>query len=99
MAGKLAAQKRPRPEGFLVQKILSGGIEVILGLRRDPQLGPLGLLGAGGVFAELADDSAIRLLPVTETDAREMVSELRLSRILNGYRGGTQYDEIGRAHV
>ncbi|HEX5933425.1 MAG TPA: acetate--CoA ligase family protein [Pseudorhizobium sp.] len=92
MAERLAAQDLPKPEGFLVQKMLSGGIEVILGLRRDPQLGPLVLLGAGGVFAELADDSAIRLLPVTEADAREMVAELRLSRILNGYRGGREYD-------
>jgi len=92
MVEGLAAQGLPKPEGFLVQKMLSGGIEVILGLRRDPQLGPLVLLGAGGVFAELSDDSAIRLLPVTEADAREMISELRLSRIMNGYRGGGEYD-------
>lgn len=92
MARHLADQKLPKPEGFLVQKMLSGGVEVILGLRRDPQLGPLILLGAGGVFAELADDSAIRLLPIAETDARDMISDLRLSRILNGYRGGKEYD-------
>ena len=92
MARHLADQNLPKPEGFLVQKMLSGGVEVILGLRRDPQLGPLILLGAGGVFAELADDSAIRLLPIAETDARDMVSDLRLSRILNGYRGGKEYD-------
>lgn len=92
MTRHLADQKLPKPEGFLVQKMLSGGVEVILGLRRDPQLGPLILLGAGGVFAELADDSAIRLLPIAETDARDMVSDLRLSRILNGYRGGKEYD-------
>ncbi|MBU1314757.1 MAG: acetate--CoA ligase family protein [Alphaproteobacteria bacterium] len=92
MAAALASQGLPKPEGFLVQTMLSGGVEVILGLRRDPQLGPLVLLGAGGIFAELADDSAIRLLPITEADARDMVLELRLSRILNGYRGGPRYD-------
>ncbi|GGH44957.1 hypothetical protein GCM10011341_04590 [Frigidibacter albus] len=92
MAEHLAAQDLPRPEGFLVQKMLTGGLEFILGLRRDPQLGPLILLGAGGVMAEIMDDSAIRLLPVTEEDAREMVGELRLSRLLTGYRGGAAYD-------
>jgi acyl-CoA synthetase (NDP forming) len=92
MTSHLATQGLPKPQGFLVQKMLSGGVEVILGLRRDPQLGPLVLLGAGGVFAELANDSTIRLLPLAESDAREMVAELRLSRILTGYRGGKQYD-------
>jgi acyl-CoA synthetase (NDP forming) len=92
MAAALQSQGLPEPEGFLVQRMLTGGIEVILGLRRDPQLGPLVLLGAGGIFAELADDSTIRLLPITRADAHDMVAELRLSRILNGYRGGAQYD-------
>lgn len=92
MAAHLAAQDLPRPEGFLVQKMLTGGLEFILGLRRDPQLGPLVLLGAGGVMAELLEDSAIRLLPIDEADARSMVDELRMARVLKGYRGGTVYD-------
>ncbi|MFN7052996.1 MAG: acetate--CoA ligase family protein, partial [Gemmobacter sp.] len=71
---------------------LSGGMEFILGLRRDPQLGPLLLLGAGGVMAEIMDDSAIRLLPVSEQDARDMVNELRMARVLAGYRGARPYD-------
>lgn len=92
MAAHLAAQNLPVPEGFLVQKMLSGGMEFILGLRRDPQLGPLLLLGAGGVMAEIMDDSAIRLLPVSEQDARDMVNELRMARVLAGYRGARPYD-------
>lgn len=92
MAARLAAQGLPAPQGYLVQKMLAGGIEVILGLRRDPQLGPVILLGAGGVMAELLDDSAIRLLPITEADAQGMVDELRLSRVLRGYRGGRPHD-------
>ncbi|WP_142846190.1 acetate--CoA ligase family protein [Telmatospirillum sp. J64-1] len=92
MAARLAAQGLPAPEGYLVQKMLKGGIEVILGLRHDPQLGPLILLGAGGTLAELSDDSAIRLLPITRQDAEEMVSELRISRLLKGYRGDKPYD-------
>lgn len=80
------------PEGYLVQKMLKGGVEMILGLRTDPQLGPLLLLGAGGVMAEISEDSAIRLLPLTPDDAREMIGELRLSKLLGGYRGEQPYD-------
>lgn len=92
MRSHLEAQGLPRPEGFLVQKMLNGGIEFILGFRRDPQLGPLVLLGAGGLMAEVMDDSAIRLLPLSEADARSMVGELRLSKLLDGYRGGPRHD-------
>lgn len=92
MRAHLEGQNLPRPEGFLVQKMLSGGIEFILGFRRDSQLGPLVLLGAGGVMAEVMGDSAIRLLPLSETDARDMVGGLRLSKLLAGYRGGPRHD-------
>src|SRR5690606_22242356 len=92
MKRTLAAQNLPEPEGFLVQKMLKGGIELILGIRRDPQLGTFILLGAGGTLAELTDDSTIRLLPIGESDAREMVCDLKISRLLNGYRGEKPYD-------
>lgn len=92
MQAHLAAQGLPEPEGYLLQKMLSDGIEMILGLRRDPQIGAFLLLGAGGTMAELNKDSAIRLLPVSEQDARSMIGELRVSRLLRGYRGGGIYD-------
>jgi acyl-CoA synthetase (NDP forming) len=92
MAAKLAAQNLPEPEGYLVQAMLRGGIEMILGFRRDPQLGPLVLLGAGGVQAELSGDSTLRLLPLAEGDARAMVEELRVTRLLEGWRGAPAHD-------
>ncbi|MFC7705445.1 acetate--CoA ligase family protein [Plastorhodobacter daqingensis] len=92
MAAHLAAQDAPGIEGYLVQQMLSGGVEFILGLRHDPQLGPLVLLGAGGVMAEIMDDVAIRLLPISKADAEAMVDELRLSRLLEGYRGSPALD-------
>lgn len=92
MAGKLAAQGLPEPEGYLVQAMVRGGIEMILGLRRDPQLGPLILLGAGGVQAELSGDSTLRLLPLRKDDACAMVEELRIKRLLDGYRGAPAHD-------
>ncbi len=92
MAQKLAAQDLPTSEGYLVQTMLRGGLEMILGLRRDPQLGPLILLGAGGVQAELSGDSTLRLLPLREGEAREMVNSLRVKALLDGYRGAEPYD-------
>lgn len=92
MGKALAAQGLPTPEGYLVQAMVRGGIEVILGLRRDPQLGPLVLLGAGGVQAELSGDSTVRLLPLAEGEARAMVNELRIKPLLDGYRGAPAHD-------
>jgi acetate---CoA ligase (ADP-forming) len=80
------------PDAFLVQKMMRGGVELILGLRHDPQLGTFLLLGAGGVLAELSSDTSVRLLPVTASDARDMVGELRISHLLAGYRGSKPYD-------
>ncbi|RFU12496.1 CoA-binding protein [Rhodobacteraceae bacterium W635] len=92
MAERLRAQGLPTPEGYLVQKMVRGGLEVILGLRRDPQLGPMILLGAGGVQAELSGDSTLRLLPLREGDARRMVDDLRIRRLLDGFRGAPAHD-------
>lgn len=92
MKKSLVEQQLPEPEGYLVQHMLSGGTEMILGFRRDPQLGPLVLLGAGGVLAELTEDSAIRLLPLTESDAEEMIGELKVTKLLSGYRGAKAGD-------
>lgn len=92
MAEKLAMQGLPAPEGFLVQAMLHGGLEMILGFRRDPQLGPVILLGAGGVQAEISGDSTLRLLPLREGDAQAMVNDLRVRPLLDGYRGAPAYD-------
>ncbi len=72
--------------GFLVQEMV-GGIELILGVREDPQFGPFMIAGLGGVFVEAVRDIAFRLLPVTAGDAREMLGELRSARVLGGFRG------------
>jgi acetate---CoA ligase (ADP-forming) len=79
-------------EGFLVQEMVSGGMEMILGLHQDPQLGAAILLGMGGVAAELFDDTAIRLLPISRQDAEDMVAELKTAKLLRGYRGAPPRD-------
>lgn len=76
-----------RITGFLVQGMAKGLAEAILGFRRDPEVGPVVLLGAGGVLAELHRDVAIRLAPLHLDEAREMIAEVRALRVLSGWRG------------
>lgn len=92
MLERLQAAGAPAPEGFLVQECVRGGIEMILGFYRDPQLGPVILLGSGGVAAELFQDTTLRLLPIARDDAATMVDELKAARLLRGYRGAAPAD-------
>jgi acyl-CoA synthetase (NDP forming) len=92
MLHRLQQAGAPTPEGFLVQERVRGGVEMILGFHRDPQLGPVILLGSGGVAAELFQDTALRLLPIARGDAEAMVEELKAARLLRGYRGAPAAD-------
>ena len=88
----MQARLGPAIEGFMVQEMVTGGVEMILGLTRDPQLGLAVLLGMGGTLAELYDDTALRLLPITRQDAGDMIRELKAARVLDGYRGAARRD-------
>ncbi|HEX2737800.1 MAG TPA: acetate--CoA ligase family protein, partial [Acidimicrobiia bacterium] len=73
--------------GVIVQPMVADGIETIIGVTDDRSFGPLVLFGMGGVAAELLRDTAVRILPMTDLDARELVRSLRTSPLLLGYRG------------
>ncbi len=73
--------------GVLVQRMLPGGREVILGGKQDPSFGPVVMFGLGGVYVEVFDDVAFRLAPMTREDAEEMIAQVRGSRLLRGVRG------------
>jgi acetate---CoA ligase (ADP-forming) len=73
-------------EGFLVQKMERGLAEVILGFRRDPLVGPTITVGLGGVLAEIYKDAATRLAPVDESEARQMIEEVKGLATIRGYR-------------
>lgn len=75
-----------------VQKMVPGGREVILGVMQDPQFGPLLLFGLGGVWVEVLRDVSVRIHPITDADAREMVRSIRGLPILEGARGGKPVD-------
>jgi acyl-CoA synthetase (NDP forming) len=80
------AQPGARLDGFLVQEMVTG-VEAIIGARSDPLYGPLLLMGAGGILVELAHDVALRLLPVSADDVAGMLAELRLGKLIAGFRG------------
>jgi acetyltransferase len=80
------AHPQARLRGFLVQEMVTG-VEAIIGARHDPFYGPFLLIGTGGILVELARDVALRLLPVTEDDVAGMLAELKLSKLLAGFRG------------
>ncbi len=73
--------------GILVQRMERGLAEVIIGYKRDPQVGPLIVLGVGGVLAEIYHDFAMRLAPVSVEGASEMINEINGLSIIRGYRG------------
>lgn len=87
MEERFGQQGLEPPEQFLIQKMLSGGKEIILGGKRDPSFGPVLLLGLGGIYAEALQDISIRLAPVTPLDIEEMLDQLRAARLLSGIRG------------
>lgn len=89
-AAEMAA--RLRPAGFLVEEQAEPGVELIVGLVRDPAFGPVLLAGLGGVWTEALRDTALRLCPITEQDARRMLASLRGAELLRGWRGGPPVD-------
>ncbi|MFA4906762.1 MAG: acetate--CoA ligase family protein [archaeon] len=83
---RIASQKRIPFGGVLVQE-QARGIEIIIGAKRDPQFGPVILFGLGGIFVEVFKDFSLRLAPVSEKDAFEMIDETRGKALLLGARG------------
>jgi acyl-CoA synthetase (NDP forming) len=79
-------------EGILVQEMAPASTEVIVGSIKDTQFGQTLMFGFGGVFVEVMKDVAFRIAPITEADAREMVSEVKAYPILKGYRGQPPLD-------
>jgi acyl-CoA synthetase (NDP forming) len=78
--------------GAIVQATVAHGVETIVGVTQDPSFGPLVLFGLGGVTAELLADRALRIVPMTDEDARRLVRSLRGSPLLFGYRGRPTVD-------
>ncbi len=78
--------------GFIVQPMVKSGVEMLVGVTHDPVFGPIVVCGAGGVLVELLKDVVVRITPLTDQDASEMVQSLKTFPLLKGYRGGPRYD-------
>ena len=79
-------------QGVIVQEMVKGGIETIAGVTQDPSFGPLIMFGSGGVYAELVKDVVLRLHPLTDLDAREMVVSIKMAKLFEGFRGSPPSD-------
>ena len=84
-----------RMQGVVVQPMAAPGVETIVGLIHDQSFGPLVLFGSGGTSVELFGDRTLRVLPITDVDASELVRSLRSSPLLFGYRGAPAVDVAG----
>ncbi len=77
---------------FLAQQQIKGGVELVLGGKRDPKFGPVIMVGIGGIFVEVLKDVSFKIAPVNAYEAKEMLSELRSQALLNGFRGQLSVD-------
>jgi acyl-CoA synthetase (NDP forming) len=92
IARAAAAHPEADVHGVQVQKMITGGLEVIVGVKRDPTFGPLLMFGLGGVYAEALADVSFRLAPLTTADAWDMLEEVRSAKLLKGLRGAPPAD-------
>ena len=97
--GARAYDANARIDGAVVQEMVSGGVETIVGVSYDAQLGPILLFGTGGVMVEVYNDVALRLCPITREDAIEMIDEVKGARLLRGFRGAPAADVDALADV
>ena len=79
-------------EGVSIQKMATSGVELIIGMNKDPQFGPVIMFGLGGILVEVLKDVSFRLVPVSKLDAAEMISEIKGYALLRGYRGQKPVD-------
>lgn len=87
MASAKAHARQAHIAGVSVQEMVRDGVEVIVGVSCDPQLGPVLLFGTGGVMVEVYNDVALRRCPITRAEAEAMIAEVKGARLLQGFRG------------
>jgi acyl-CoA synthetase (NDP forming) len=85
-------QPKAKIEGISVQKMVRPGVEVIIGMSKDAQFGPVLMFGLGGILVEVLKDVSFRIVPLSKRDAREMIKEIKGYPLLEGYRGQEPVD-------
>ena len=92
MYGRLSKKKGVDVKGILLEKMVPKGVELIVGIQNDSQFGPVIMAGLGGIMTEVMKDVAFRMLPITTSDAKSMLNELKGSKLLKGFRGSDPID-------
>ncbi len=92
MYNRLSNKKDVEIKGILLEKMVPKGVELIVGIQNDPQFGPVMMVGLGGTMTEIMKDVSFRMLPITKTDARSMLAELKGYKLLRGFRGSEPID-------
>ena len=88
----LAKKPEAKIRGVIVEEMASKGKEIILGMNRDPQFGPILMFGLGGIYVEVLEDVTFRLAPIRELTANVMITSTKTYKILEGFRGEPAYD-------
>jgi len=88
----VSVRREHEMQGVVVQKMIPGGIEIIIGVTQDPSFGPLIMFGMGGIHTELFKDVTFRIHPLTDVDAHEMVRSVKAYQLLEGWRGAKASD-------
>jgi acyl-CoA synthetase (NDP forming) len=88
-------------DGYSVEQVapVAEGVELIVGVRRDPRFGPVVLVGLGGLYAEILEDVAVALAPVTAEEAEALIRSLRAASLLEGARGSPPLDLAAAARA
>jgi len=92
MHERLSKKKKSDVKGILLEKMVPKGVELIVGIQNDPQFGPVIMVGLGGIMTEIMKDVVFRMLPITTSDAKSMINELKGSKLLKGFRGSKPID-------
>jgi acetate---CoA ligase (ADP-forming) len=99
MANARRHAPQARLDGVLVAPMVSGGVELIAGVSRDPVFGPVVMVGLGGIYAEILKDVAVQVAPVSEVEALCMIRSLRMFPLLDGARGQARADVAAAART
>ena len=89
---QLVKRSKAELKEVLVQEMIEDQRELMAGLYRDPQFGPCVMFGLGGIFTEIVEDIVLRVAPISQKDAMEMLTEIRAKKILESFRGKPQID-------
>jgi acetyltransferase len=92
LKNKVKTLRKKEEFSVVVQEMITGGIETVIGMSTDPSFGPLIMFGLGGVYVEILKDVAFRISPLTDIDVDEMVRNLKSYPLLNGFRGAKAVD-------